>query len=143
MDQGFLCCPLLGAQGDFGEKGRAGALMEMRTSVEITHAGDTSHCFSEAEGRKCQKSSGSSICHREEKVVFCELCSLCCKLSLRQKNHFGLLILSTFTSNKCQSWVDNFVGRTSVGDIGLYFNQQVMCFLVSEVGRWEFVLLWF
>lgn len=92
---GLPCCPLLGAQGDFGEKGRARALMEIRTSVQITHAGDTTHCFSEAEGRKYQKSSGSSICHREGKVVFCELCSLCCKLSLRQKNHFGLLILST------------------------------------------------
>lgn len=66
-------------------------------------------------------------------------------LQIEFETEKSLWVVNTFyiTSNKCQSWVDNFVGRTSAGDIGLYLKQQVMCFLVSEVGRWEFVLLWF
>lgn len=47
-----------------------GALTEMKTSTQITFMEDAPQLLSETEERKCQKSSGSSICHREEKICF-------------------------------------------------------------------------
>lgn len=44
LDQSFLHCPPAGAQGDYNQvKGRAGGLMEMRTSAQIICVGDIPH----------------------------------------------------------------------------------------------------
>lgn len=65
---------------------------------------------------------GAQFAIGKKRLGFCQLCSPCCKLSLRRKKCFGVFIFFYITSNKYQGWADN-VHVKSAGDFGLYCEQ--------------------